>query len=225
MADIQNFALRAHCVRTACALRAWHSLCFQPFGRGERVLPWSGLSFPLPAHHHRSPIQAQSSRPLQRVPVWHSCALLHALLHHSASVTAATVIRHRLDKPRGAQSWSVTDTGCPRPGTSSQCSRCCPQSTAMLHPVGKTPPDMYTSIRPAASWKPRGEGGGVLQNRSRWNRRRHNAMHPLKGPRLPCLGPGMRLYGPACGPARPQPLPPPRPDRSPTQGTCPGGRS
>ena len=26
LADIQNFALRAHCVRTACALRAWHSL-------------------------------------------------------------------------------------------------------------------------------------------------------------------------------------------------------
>ena len=25
LADIQNFALRAHCVRTACALRAWHS--------------------------------------------------------------------------------------------------------------------------------------------------------------------------------------------------------
>ena len=52
-----------------------------------------------------------------------------------------------------AQSWSVTDTGCPRPGNSSQCSRCCPQSTAMLHPVVKTQPDMYTSIRHAASWK------------------------------------------------------------------------
>ena len=31
LADIQNFALSAHCVCTACALRAWHSLCL-PLG-------------------------------------------------------------------------------------------------------------------------------------------------------------------------------------------------
>ena len=35
LADIQNFALRAHCVRTACALRAWHSQC----AAGHSVLP------------------------------------------------------------------------------------------------------------------------------------------------------------------------------------------
>ena len=31
----------------------------------------------------------------------------------------------------GAQSWSVTDTGCPRPGNSSQCSKC-PQAIKLL---------------------------------------------------------------------------------------------
>ena len=35
MADIQNFALRAHCVCTACALRAWHSLSV-----GVRTCAW-----------------------------------------------------------------------------------------------------------------------------------------------------------------------------------------
>ena len=81
-------------------------------------------------------------------------------MYSQRCVNAASVAAYaacdvlRLDAtPYLAQSWSVTDTGCPRPGNSSQCSRCCPQSTAMLHPVVKTQPDMYTSIRHAASWK------------------------------------------------------------------------
>ena len=65
LADIQNFALRAHCVRTACALRAWHSLSAR--------CNWLSAFLALSTHRSRAQRANQPPRPLLTVHPKYSC--------------------------------------------------------------------------------------------------------------------------------------------------------
>ena len=65
--DIQNFALRAHCVGTACALRAWHSL-----NMGSTVLLGQLVAPPSRVTKHTTPtLQATAHCALVLMaPLW-----------------------------------------------------------------------------------------------------------------------------------------------------------
>ena len=120
--DIQNFALRAHCVGTACALRAWHSLSLLHGGRvafispnmRRDMVPWSikrVIDLPLNAKWHE---MQQNTHALVQLlgpprhifltkPQSHSCpnkCSMCALYHPytSSHTTVVTIIAHRVQR-------------------------------------------------------------------------------------------------------------------------------